>query len=128
MAAVLANRFETQPQAIEAADMLASLLDTVVNWREDTFNLLDGVTDTGGSYQRIQQAVAVASDYLVEISFTLLQERSITLSRGRTLIDLSSELYGRVDDTTLNFLINTNSLTGSEILEIPRGRVVVYYV
>ena len=31
-------------------------------------------------------------------------------------------------DENLDFLINSNNLTGSEILELPRGREVVYYV
>ena len=126
--AVTETDFQTQPAAIEAADMLVRQLDTVVEWRERTYNAIEGVTDTGESYQALQQAVAVAANYLIEVSFTLLQERRIVLTRERTIIDLAGELYGRVDDNTLNFLINTNQLTGSEILELPRGRSVVYYV
>ena len=52
----------------------------------------------------------------------------IQLDRARTIIDLSAELYGRVDDRTLNFMIDSNRLTGSEILELPRGRSILYYV
>ena len=126
--AVTVTPFDTQPAAIEAADALTRQLDTVVNWREVTFNEIETVTDTGASYQGLQRAVALAANYLIEISFTLLQERRVVLSHPRTIIDLAGELYGRVDDNTLNFLINTNQLTGSEILELPRGRAVVYYV
>ena len=57
----------------------------------------------------------------------LKQERSITLDRARTIIDLCGELYGSVDDN-LDFAINSNGLTGSEILELPRGFDFVYYV
>ena len=53
--------------------------------------------------------------------------RRVVLDRNRTIIDLAAELYGSVDDQ-LDFLINSNNLTGSEILELPRGREIVYYV
>jgi hypothetical protein len=70
--------------------------------------------------------VALTAGHLVETSFTLLQERRIVLDRERTIIDLAAELYGSVDDR-LDLLINSNDLTGSEILELPRGRTIVYY-
>ena len=56
-------------------------------------------------------------------------ERLIDLIDGLFLPggrDLDAELYGSVDDR-LDFLIESNGLTGSEILELPRGRAIVYY-
>jgi len=64
---------------------------------------------------------------LVFISFSLKQERSLVLDRSRTIIDVVAELYGSVDDQ-LDFFINSNGLTGSEILELPKGKQVVFYV
>jgi len=61
------------------------------------------------------------------LSFSLKQERSIVLDRARTIVDISAELYGEVD-AQLDFLINSNNLSGSEILEVPKGREIVYYV
>ncbi len=83
--------------------------------------------DTGGAYQQLQDAVALTAGFLVEISFSLKQERVIILDRNRTIIDLAAELYGSIDDQ-LDFLISSNDLSGSEILELPRGREIVYYV
>ncbi len=99
-----------------------------MDWRESAYNRVPSLVDTGESYQGVQEAVTVAANYLIDISFTLLQERRRVLDRERTIIDLCAEIYGRVDDNTLNFLINTNQLTGDQILELPRGRVIVYYV
>lgn len=85
------------------------------------------IIDTGESSGPLQTAAALAAGLLVEVSFTLRQERSIILDRNHTIVDLVGELYGRIDEE-LDFFINSNNLTGSEILELPEGKEVVYYV
>ena len=120
------SRFETKPQAIEAADLILSQFDSVVAWRDSNFDNL-GEVDTGAAYQSLLDTVAIAAGFLVEISFSLKQERVLVLDRARTIIDLVAELYGTVDDE-LDFFIKSNSLSGSEILELPRGRRLVYFV
>ena len=120
------NQFITKTDALEAAEIILEQLEKVTNWRDDNFQSLNEI-DTGGSYQQLQDAVALCAGFLVEISFTLLQEHTLILDRPRTIIDVSAELYGEVD-AQLDFLITSNSLTGSEILELPRGRKIVYYI
>ena len=85
------------------------------------------ITDTGEIYQPLQDAVALSAGFLVQLSFTLVQERRFILQRSRTIIDLVGELYGTVDDQ-LDFFLNTNDLSGDDIIELPAGREVVYYV
>lgn len=120
------TQFVTKTDALLSAEIILDQLSDVTDWRDDNFESL-GEIDTGGSYQQLQEAVALAAGFLVEISFSLKQERSIVLDRSRTIIDLAAELYGSVDDQ-LDFLIKTNNLSGSEILELPKGREIVYYV
>lgn len=121
----LNNTFATKPQALSAASEIAAQLDVVVAWRDGRFGGL-GMADPGGSYQALQQLVAITLGYLVESSFSLATERRITLDRPRTIIDLCAELYGSVDDR-LDFLIDTNRLSGAQILELSRGDSIVYY-
>lgn len=123
---VVNTQFVTKADALLSAEIILDQLSDVTNWRDDNFEAL-GEVDTGGSYQQLQEAVALAAGFLVEISFSLKQERSIVLDRSRTIIDLAAELYGSVDDQ-LDFLIKTNNLSGSEILELPKGREIKYYV
>jgi len=120
------TRFRTKREAIETAEFILNQFDEVAAWRDDNFESL-GVIDTGESYQRLQESVALCAGFLVDISFSLKQERVLILDRPRCIIDLSAEIYGQVDEQ-LDFLINTNNLSGSEILELPAGRRVVYYV
>lgn len=123
---VVNNTFNTKTEALDAASDILEQFEAVARWRDSNFQSL-GEVDTGGAYQQLQEAVALTAGFLVEISFSLKQERRIVLDRARTIIDLAAELYGTVD-AELDFLINSNNLTGSEILELPRGREVVYYV
>lgn len=123
---VVNNQFSFKTAALAAADDLLTTFDTLVAWRDDQYQSFDQI-DTGETYQQLQKAVALAAGFLVEISFSLRQERQIVLDRNRTIVDLCAELYGSIDDQ-LDFLINTNNLSGSEILELPRGRRILYYV
>ena len=126
VASVAVNLVETelssQGEATSAAEELLDMFDHVVEWTEASPYI-----NTGESYQKLQESVAITAGYLIEISFTLKKERQIILTRARTIIDLAAELYGEVD-SILDFFINSNEFTGSEIIEIPQGRGVLYYV
>ena len=123
---VVNNTFTAKPQALEAAEAILAQAEARTAWREARFGEL-GQLDTGEGYQALQEVTALAVGYLVEISFSLVPERAIVLDRPRGLIELCAELYGSVADARIDFLISTNQLTGSHILELPRGRRVVYY-
>lgn len=123
---VVESEFDTQGSALESAEDLLEILDEVTTWTENTSDTV-GLVDTGESYQRLQESVALTAGYLVEISFTLKKERRVVLTRARSIIDLAAELYGQVDEI-LDFFITSNDFSGSELLEIPRGREVLYYV
>lgn len=69
----------------------------------------------------------MAAGMVVSQSFTLKQERALVLSRDRGLVELVAELYGTID-AELDFFISSNNLSGSDILSIPKGRTVVYYI
>jgi len=128
----LSHTFSTRPQALNAALSVQTQFQNVVARRDPGFAALEQLdvtpaqVDTGRSYQQLHRAVSVCLGFLVEISFTLIPERRIVLDRARTIIDLAAELYGHPDDR-LDFLISSNNLTGDEILELPRGRSIVYY-
>lgn len=126
-------QFLTKPDAIGAAAALLLQFDEVLAWRDQSFTDVQsiefggaGVVDTGEAIQALQQAVALTAGFLIQVSFTLAAERRIVLDRPRTIIDLSAELYGSVDDR-LDFLINSNNLSGDEILELPANKTIVYY-
>lgn len=132
-AAVQSAEFTSKKDTLQSAESLIQMFEDAVVWRDDQFEFLESNNlsaqqiDTGESFQALQRVVAVATGRLVEISFSLFPERYVVLDRARTVLDLSAELYQRVDNDTIDKMISTNNLSGDEILEIPRGRKIVYY-
>ena len=117
--------YRARPAAVSASTGLLDAFDALVTWQDNGLNTLDAV-DTGAAYQGLQSLVTLSAGYLVQRSFDLSVERRVTLTRPRTIIDLAAELYGQIDER-LDQLIDDNDLTGSEILQLPAGAVVVYY-
>ena len=128
------SELRTKSEALTAAELLDAMLLTLTAWRDAGFEALEGVpvagayqSDPGQAFRELRGAVRTASRYLVELSFSLAQERSVVLGRDRNFIELASELYGSVDDAKLDLLIDSNHLSADEILVIPKGRTIVYY-
>ncbi len=119
------TEFTNQEDAVAEAEALLDMLDDVTEWREQSYNEL-GQVDSGASWQATQQAVATAAGALIDLSFGLQRARIFVADRPRNIVELAYQLYGEVDPR-LDELINNNNLSGDEIIEIPKGREVVYY-
>lgn len=125
VASTLNADFTVRTNVILAAEELLSMHSDLTAW-EDTNIASLGIVDPGGAYRKLHEATVTAAGFLVAISFTLKQERSLVLLEPRTIIDLCAELYGNVDED-LDFLLLSNNLVGEEIIEVPMGRRVVFY-
>lgn len=130
----LNNVFDTRASALGVAEELEDQLENVVVWREDNYQSLGSAeipspagADMGQAYEKLRQAVSLTMGYLLDTSLRLKQERSVVLEKPRSIVDLCGELYGGVE-AHLDFFVTSNDFTGDEILEIPRGREVKYYV
>jgi hypothetical protein len=104
-------------------------------WRDRGYAVFTGVefgsqiqvVDDGRAWAAASNTIYLCAGYLVSIAFTLATERTMVLDRPRTIIDLAGELYGDVSHERIDFLIESNDLTGSEIIELPRGHEIVWY-
>ncbi len=120
------EQYTRRPDAINAAELILAQGDALAEWR-DTNYAARGIIDDGGSWQATQELIATTAGALVELSFGLAQERRVVLGSARSIIDLTFELYGTTD-SKLDDLINDNNLSGDEIIELPQGKEVTYYV
>jgi prophage DNA circulation protein len=132
------RRFRTRPEVLRTAAAIGDAVDAQTAWRDAGFEALASIDKTG-TYQQddgeaqaqLRRAAALTQSHLIEVSFSVAPERAIVLDRPRTIVDLSAEVYGHVDPRDgfdpLDFLIESNGLSGDEILELPRGRKIVYY-
>jgi len=128
-----APTFQTRTQAIAAAAEIAEQFDAVVQVRDDGFTALGGIADvsetridTGESIQALQSIAALAIGFLVQTSFGLKPQQTIVTDRARTIIDLSAEFYDKVDEK-LDLIIDSNNLSGDEILELQSCSPIVYF-
>lgn len=124
--ATVDEEYDSRPGALAAAESMVAQMDATVEWREGRFEELEEV-DEGGAYQALQESVALNGGYLVAGSFDLPVELRLVTDRARTAVDLCAQLYGDVGDEALQFFLDSNRLSGAEILEIPKGRTVVHY-
>ncbi len=135
-----AASYTTRPQALDAAETVNEQFESSITWRDERIASLSEpvegseeggpgvIIDQGTSYQPLQEAVAQATGFLVESSFQLVPERGVVLARNRTILDVCGELYGSTSNERLDFLITSNDLSGSQILELKRGDLIKYYV
>lgn len=126
--------FRTKSEATASASNMFSLFNDTQDFLDEQekksisdnlnnrFSVSDGVTDG------IKGVTSQTSRFLVKLSFSLKQERIEILTRDRTIIDLAYQLYGSSDNETLDLLIQSNGLTGEEILMIPKGKEIRYYI
>lgn len=131
--------FTTRSQTIEAMESLDGSLTDFIDWSDTNREGLvlaalptrePGTTDlidTGEAYQDLTGVFSISQGRLTQIAFTALQERSVTLDRDRTFIDFSAEFYNQLDPQ-YDFIIQSCNLTGIELFELKKGRVMVYYV
>lgn len=141
---VSGETYRTRQEALDAALELAVTHDDIAAWSELNFDVLftasagpdaarpnssgAGAIDTGDARQVVLLAVTRTLAYLIATAFTLGVERSILLDVPRTAIDLCAELYGNTFLEQLDDFMDANDFNGDEILEIPAGTTVRYYV
>ena len=87
--------------------------------------------------QDMKSIISLTAGNLIKLSFFLKQERIIYTQSTETIINLCQELYeGKLEDpiidgvdkTKLDFFIETNELSGDELILIPKNREIKYYV
>lgn len=138
---VSGEEYTTRREALDGAKTLADAADTIFDWTDDNYTVLfdassgpdstrqnssgPGAMDTGESRQMLLDVMTRTAAYLIAKSFTLAVERSIVTAVPCTAIDKCYELYGSID--RLDEFMDTNELTGDEIMEIPAGRTVRYF-
>lgn len=148
------NQFEAVGGGIISSMFLASITDfdyktrsKVIAQQEDLvlqynsyLEFLDSLqterADSDGSYspnfngqKELGKLANMASANIFNISFTLKQEREFTLEKDSNAILLTHKFYGLdEDDENLNTFIGSNNISLNELLNIKKGRKIVYYV
>lgn len=126
--------FRTRAEVLSAAVLLRDAAGSLVDYL-DAGQLVFRPASLSETYLQalanFNPLVAITAKVIqsaLSLSFTLPSERVKVLPAESTLINECFELYGNIDDSTLDYFILTNRLAGDKLLELPRGERVVYYV
>lgn len=117
----------TRDEAMRAIVTTEAVVVTQSDWSE-TKRQTNGRTDTGEDVEILQRASASALERMLGLVVRLLVEKREVLDRDWALYELCAKLYGAIDEATIDRFILSNHFAGNEILLIPRGRTVVWYV
>jgi len=107
--------YETRKETLEIIEYLRDLKDTYI---------IDGNPQIA---LQIDYLVNVTIGYLFEVSFLAKQERILTLEQDSNVVLLSHRLVGTGDEA-LNKFIRQNNISRDELLQIKKGREIVWYV
>ena len=131
---LLVEDFFTKSEALTAANFLNDLFITnrdFIETEESKFEsegleiLLYGDSQEA---KTLNEIVQITTSKLADLSFNLKQERIFTTASDRTIIDLTFELYGNIEQENIDLLIRSNNLQGRDIIIIPAGTDILYYV
>jgi prophage DNA circulation protein len=125
-ATITNTEFTTQAQAIEYIDVLLNQTEQYIAWRESQYTSLELVDDDFSSYQQIQELVNLTAGYLLELSFTLQQQKTFVCDKDYALPVIANKLYGSIDFEQR--IIADNNLQGDELFFVSKGKQIVYYV
>jgi len=125
--------FLTQNDAINAATDLANdyfaiqtFLDELQQSSEgDTLEYRFEVSDEIAKL--IKKITSETAKNLVRLSFSLKTEKIIEVQSDTNLINLCFDLYGTTSNSQIDFLIQTNGLTGEDLLTIKKGTLIKSY-
>lgn len=124
----------------KSSEEVLSVVDTLLQVHSDFIDTLDVLqTENGGeedsyipdadSMVLLQQIVNYTASKLLEITLDSKQERTIILEKDSNIVILAHRFYGlKVDDSTIEYLINTNNFGMNDLVQISAGRKIKYYV
>ena len=119
------GRFKSREDAVDAVDSLLELYDDVIDFL-DLKTDEDFIVETGEGFDYMRNVVSSSVQMILDQSFNLDTRKIIKLGQDRQIIELMYELYGNLD--RMDEFIVDNQITYNELIVLPMGKEVAYYV
>jgi hypothetical protein len=116
----------SREEAVEAANKAAEFFETVIVFQDTKIAQNAFVDASPAAHIALNELVYSSIQLILNASFALPMQKTITLDRDRQVIELCAELYGTTD--YLDQFIMENNLNIDEIELLPMGKKVSYYV
>lgn len=120
-------------------NVLAVVDEIISNYNQYILDLDELQSETGGtptsyipdadSLNSLTQLINYTISNLFNIALNAKQERIVYIEDDSNLILLAHRFYGlKEDDSTIEELKNNNAISLNEILQIKKGRKIIYYI
>ena len=116
----------SRKEALEITGKILEFYGLTIDFQSSKIEKNAFADATPVSHLALAELVYSSIQLIINTSFALPLQRTITLDRDRQAIELCAELYGSVD--YLDEFIVQNNLNGNEIILLPMGKKVSYYV
>jgi hypothetical protein len=116
----------SREEAVGAANNVADSFESLAAFQDDKIAQNIFVDADSASFAALQELVYSSIQLILNASFALPMQKTITIDRDRQAIELCAELYGTTD--CLDDFIIENNFNIDEIELLPMGKKVSYYV
>jgi len=125
----------SREEAVEVANQVLSFLETTTDFQDEKIENLNAenkeinaafVDAAPVAHLALIELVHMSAQLILNASFALPMQKTITLDRDRQVVELCAELYGTTD--FLDDFIIQNNFNIDEIELLPMGKKVSYYV
>jgi hypothetical protein len=113
-------------EAVEAANRIVDFFETVTDFQDAKIAQNVFVDAAPTAHLALSELVHSSVQLVLNASFALPMQKTITLDRDRQVVELCAELYGSPD--YLDDFIIENNFNIDEIELLPMGKRVSYYV
>jgi archaellum component FlaC len=116
----------SREEAVWTANKVAEFFETVIAFQDTKIAQNAFVDASPAAHIALNELAHSSIQLILNASFALPMQKTITLDRDRQAIELCAELYGTTD--YLDEFIMENNLNIDEIELLPMGKKVSYYV
>ena len=114
-------------ELIKNAEQVSETQDAYIAWADEQADALD-ISNNSGDWQDLAAVTSLSVSAIITKAKEARTELKIVTTYERSAQAWCYELYGSIKNDALWFFQRTNDLGGDEILVIPEGRELVYYV
>lgn len=128
--------FISRSEIISAIENLISILETTINGIEEVQDNFSGLRiekqyfSSTATYTSLINTYTLCFQFLIQQFYNLKVEKRFTIKNHRSPIEITVTEYGSlgIDDENYDLFLDSNQLTGNEVLLLNPGKEVVIYV
>lgn len=125
--------YGTRASVIDSAERLmssyAQYLSDLDNMSGTNAGILNSFAASSSSQYLLNQLVNFTVSQLLAIAMDSRQERIVIMEDDTNIINIAHRFYGLLaDDSTIDQIVSNNNIGPTELLQVKKGRKIIYYI